>query len=471
MDCHEVWFFRDETVRGDVCVSWMHHHLIIERHCDPHFDTDHLLRLFILQHESHSIFICRILCKVFTTAFLPSLLILLHTICSLTLLFFSFSPFLIHNFSNLFSIILIIGNPTNVIACEGTHLCTFFGYMIRMIIPALLGGATALGSLYFYFRHDLPSLLPQLDLRPSEAIQNRMDAIISSCITLLCLLIMSISSFLPGSPSLWIIAVAFGIITLCKDLIFEAAPRFCPSRIAAMFQSHPLQHIALFTSELDHHVDTMHSGNDEVEMTTFATSQEPLHESGEEQHPDHDSGEEQHPDHDSAAVLSSGHPSDHRVIQIVKKLPHKVLPFITGMFIIVEILNHVGLIDLIASWLAPLCTTIWSSVFVIGISSTIMCNLVNNQPMTIFFTRILLSPFFNPGDEGRQGALYSLIVGSNLGADFTLIGALAGLMWRSILNDKGVRITYGQFFKTGIIVMTLPLVVIFLTLVAVLYLF
>jgi arsenical pump membrane protein len=51
----------------------------------------------------------------------------------------------------------------------------------------------------------------------------------------------------------------------------------------------------------------------------------------------------------------------------------------------------------------------------------------------------------------------ALAMGSNLGAILTLIGALAGIMWISILKDKGYHLTFATFAKWGFIIM--PLVI------------
>ncbi len=56
--------------------------------------------------------------------------------------------------------------------------------------------------------------------------------------------------------------------------------------------------------------------------------------------------------------------------------------------------------------------------------SIIACNLINNQPMTIAFTRILLHPGFASvvGPVALKCSTFAVILGSNLGANFTLIG-------------------------------------------------
>jgi arsenical pump membrane protein len=49
--------------------------------------------------------------------------------------------------------------------------------------------------------------------------------------------------------------------------------------------------------------------------------------------------------------------------------------------------------------------------------------------------------------------MYGLVIGSNLGANFTIIGSLAGIMWVQILKDKHIGMTYTQFAKVGFVLM------------------
>ena len=54
----------------------------------------------------------------------------------------------------------------------------------------------------------------------------------------------------------------------------------------------------------------------------------------------------------------------------------------------------------------------------------------------------------------KQSSMLALIVRSNYGANFTLIGALAGIMWYSILKAKGESFGYLIFAKYGCNVMS-----------------
>ena len=50
------------------------------------------------------------------------------------------------------------------------------------------------------------------------------------------------------------------------------------------------------------------------------------------------------------------------------------------------------------------------------------------------------------------GAVFATIVGSNIGAFLTPIGALAGIMWSSILSKHDIKFSYLDFLKLGIVV-------------------
>jgi len=146
-------------------------------------------------------------------------------------------------------------------------------------------------------------------------------------------------------------------------------------------------------------------------------------------------------------------------------MPWKIIPFAGGMFILVNILKEAHWLDLLSQGLAQTCTSTGSCVLMMCALSMVLDNFINDQPMTILLTYVLVNDHFIQGIPGQRsgnefkGALWSIAMGSNLGVCYTLIGALAGLMWVKILREKGLTMTYLQFFKYGLI-MIFPSVIV-----------
>ncbi|CAG8645567.1 16677_t:CDS:2, partial [Acaulospora colombiana] len=115
------------------------------------------------------------------------------------------------------------------------------------------------------------------------------------------------------------------------------------------------------------------------------------------------------------------------IYSVFMRMPRSLLPFSFGMFILVE-----GWISLFADFFSTLTPSFIPAVFVTAFASIVLCNLLNNLPMTVLFARILQHPNFSQAPHVTPsvmtGCLFALVIGSNVGACFTIVGALAGLM-------------------------------------------
>ncbi|MBD5087068.1 MAG: hypothetical protein HDT32_06930 [Clostridiales bacterium] len=125
----------------------------------------------------------------------------------------------------------------------------------------------------------------------------------------------------------------------------------------------------------------------------------------------------------------------------LKRAPYPLIPFALSMFVMIVALSENGVTAKIADLLGSDL-----SILKYGVMSFLASNLINNIPMSILFSSIIESA------NGAVGisAVFATIIGSNLGALFTPIGALAGIMWSSILNAHDVKFRYVDFLKIGI---------------------
>ncbi|MGC8817460.1 MAG: SLC13 family permease [Candidatus Hadarchaeum sp.] len=138
---------------------------------------------------------------------------------------------------------------------------------------------------------------------------------------------------------------------------------------------------------------------------------------------------------------------------ISSRMPWKTIPFVVGLFIIVEDLVSKGWTDFLASQLSSITGSLVATVFGIICLTSFAAGLMNNQPMTIFFVRIFQSPSFEASAAARTGSTLALVAGANFGANLTLVGVLAGILWASILSEKGVQISFSGFSRYGLLVM------------------
>ena len=138
-----------------------------------------------------------------------------------------------------------------------------------------------------------------------------------------------------------------------------------------------------------------------------------------------------------------------------KRLPYQLIPFILSMSIIVISLNYQGVASEIGKFLNN-----GNLIATYGASSYLLSNVINNIPMSILYSNVPTA--LSNGQYLK--ATYASIVGSNIGAFLTPIGALAGIMFSNLLSKYDMKFTFLDFIKYGSIVSVPVLVVTLLSL-------
>lgn len=298
-------------------------------------------------------------------------------------------PFLFAEFfaANTASMMLYIGNPTNIVISEALNF-SFLSYFEIMFIPTSI----AIMLNYFLLKLIFSPIIKHnfIEKKNTSFVpQNYIHLGLSFLLMVLLMYTLFISDFLP--LEIWEITSIFCILFLIKDIVLYFYRR-----------------------------------NMNIKKRKFHL-----------------------PVSISNLVLS------------IKNMPWGLAPFIFVLFVIVYELSHTKLffvfIDFVSQWSTSSLGTILS----MGAIGSVVTNIINNQPMSILFANVLLSEHYSIAPELVRSAGYALVVVSNLGANITIIGALAGLMWQNILRKKSPDnyISYWQFFKVGIIVTPITILV------------
>lgn len=276
-------------------------------------------------------------------------------------------PYLFGEFvaANTWSMMLIIGNPTNIYLA-GSAGMTFGSYTAVMALPTLLAGLTAYLVLYLTFKNDLCKPITIVD--SDYSVEDNTLIWIGVAHLGICTVLLVISSYV--NLEMWYITLFFACSLFLIVTIYK-----------------------IFSKK--YHSNIPHPRTDKIRLHTL------------------------------------------------RRAPWELIPFVLSMFLIVLALEKYGVTSLIADYLGnELLITKY------GIASFLVANLMNNIPMAVLFSSIT-SQLSAVSSTAHLQAVFAAVVGSNIGAFFTPLGALAGIMWSGILKKMGVDFNFKTYVRYG----------------------
>ena len=268
-------------------------------------------------------------------------------------------PYLVMEFAaaNTYSMMLEIGNPTNVYL-SGVYEIPFLDYFLKMAIPSILCGLASLLVLLLIFRKDLKKEIEVFQMNVSP-LRDKKLCIVSGSILLLATITLAISNYI--NLEMYIVAVIYASVLLLFLIIYS-----------------------IYKQNLN------------------------------------------------------------VILNPIKRIPYNLIPFVLSMFAIIIALESFNLFGMLGNAIESIGNEKVTAIIYL-IVSILSCNIVNNIPMTLAFSSVL-------GANASLTSIYAVIMGSNIGALLTPIGALAGIMWLRILKETHIKYSFFDFIKNGFFV-------------------
>jgi arsenical pump membrane protein len=133
---------------------------------------------------------------------------------------------------------------------------------------------------------------------------------------------------------------------------------------------------------------------------------------------------------------------------LLRHISWGILPLVAGLFVLVEALNHVGVVQALSSALHVAATAsppraAWTAGILVALSS----NAINNLPAA------LIAGTAAHAAAAPPTVLQSVLIGADLGPNLSVTGSLATILWLTALRRDGYHASAWTFLKLGLRVM------------------
>jgi len=134
-----------------------------------------------------------------------------------------------------------------------------------------------------------------------------------------------------------------------------------------------------------------------------------------------------------------------------KAFPWNEVVFVLVFMVFTAKLQVLGVVDFVASYFASAIDSLWGAIYISGFLSGLASGIINNIPASISLSSVFYSLTMTSDLIVAKAVAFGLVIGTNLGALVSPVGALATIMWLGLIRKKGYQVPLKQFISYGLL--------------------